>query len=109
MGKLLLPFLVGSAVTGLASGAALERRAPAIALAQHTHQLTRQFSDTPAGGRMRPWHQRLNAARQFAPVQEEAADAEADPVAVGVGFVRAEQNQVEYVTDVKAGNQTFQL
>jgi hypothetical protein len=106
MGKLFIHYLVGSAAAGLASAAALERRAPAVALAENTLQLSRQIVDRPEGGRLRPWHRRLNQVVQYA---EPATDAEADPIAVGTGFVRAEQNQIEYLTDVKAGNQTFSL
>ncbi len=99
MANYLLRCLVGGLVAGLATAApVLEARAPAVALAEHTLPLSRRLGHS--SGRLRPFHRALMAVT-------EAVDAE--PAALGSGAVRAEQNQIEYLTEVKTAGQSFNL
>ena len=105
--------LLGGLLAGLAAAApagpeqqrraVLAARAPAVAAAAHTLPLSRRVGWRLGGGLPRPFH------RILAEVVDEAT-GEPIPVAVGAGVVRAEQRQIEYLTEVRVGpSQKFDL
>ena len=83
--------LLAAGVAFAAPSPSIERRAPAVAAVENTLPLKRNFV---VGGNPRPFWRKL----------AKLAD---EPLAVGVGIASAEQHQIEYLTTVKAGPETY--
>jgi len=101
--SLLVQGLFGGAVLvggAAAAPAALEARAPAVALREHTLPLQRNWVQSAMGGQ-RPIHRKVAAALDVLEGGE--------PIASGSGVARNAYHGIEYITDVKAGVGTYQL
>jgi len=115
MARLIFGLVGALAAAGqIAAAPSIERRAPAVALAEHTLPLTRKQGEGTAAY-PRPWTQPHRRAAIAATLTDRSENLPADllatedPIANGTGKAVVWHNDVEYLTQVKAGSNNLSL